>query len=71
MSDAIEKLAKMMSDLNRHVDKIRNGTGVWCSFCGKDKGEVEMMLDSPVPEIKICNECVDKAYAIIHTQHTD
>jgi hypothetical protein len=66
MTRDMEKLEKMMSDLNRHVEKIRNGTGVWCSFCGKDKDDVELILDSPTPEIKICNECVDKAYEIIH-----
>ncbi len=66
MADELEKLRNMMSDLNRHVDKMRDGTGVWCSFCGKDKDDVNMMIDSPTPEIKICDECVDKAYTIVH-----
>ncbi len=66
MTKEMERLVKKMSDLNRHVDKIRNGTGVWCSFCGKDKDDVDQMVDSPTPEIKICNECVDKAYTIVH-----
>ena len=60
MTRDLEKLENMMYDLNRHVDKLRNGTGVWCSFCGKGKDDVQIILDSPSSEIKICNECVDK-----------
>ena len=65
MSDDIDKLKETVFDLTKRVDKIRRGDGVWCSFFGKEK-EVKNMLRSPSPEINTCNECVEKAYQLIH-----
>jgi ATP-dependent Clp protease ATP-binding subunit ClpX len=32
-----------------------------CSFCGKQHPEVAQLIESPMGEVYICNECVDRA----------
>ncbi|MES9991248.1 MAG: ClpX C4-type zinc finger protein [Candidatus Thiodiazotropha sp.] len=68
MPKDLSKLEKMISEMNRHVDKIRRGDGVWCSFCGKEEADVKEMLRSPDPKVNICNECVEKAYSMLNSE---
>lgn len=40
-----------------------------CTFCGKDRNQVEQMVEGPEvggKNIYICNECVDVTYDILH-----
>jgi len=42
-----------------------------CSFCGKDRHQVEQMVEGPEfsgKNIYICNECVDVTYEILHKE---
>jgi hypothetical protein len=36
----------------------------YCSFCGKGKSELGMLVEGP--SVFICDQCVDKAQEIIH-----
>lgn len=42
----------------RRMPKWTDGS-LWCSFCGKQKNEVEKVIAGP--GVSICNECVDSA----------
>lgn len=45
-----------------------------CSFCGKDRHQVEQMIEGPEvnqKNIYICNECVDVTYNILHTDNIE
>ena len=37
-----------------------------CSFCGKDRNQVEHMIEGPVASLYICNECVDFSFDVLH-----
>ncbi len=39
-----------------------------CSFCSKDRNQVEHMIEGPVAGLYICNECVDYSHEILHTE---
>lgn len=42
---------------------------ITCSFCGKNRTQVEQMVEGPLfndVTLYICNECVDETYAILH-----
>ena len=39
-----------------------------CSFCGKDRNEVQAMVAGWTPSLAICNECVDLCAEIIAEQ---
>ena len=41
-----------------------------CSFCSKNRNQVEHMIEGPVKEdraLYICNECVDYTFDVLHT----
>lgn len=41
-----------------------------CSFCDKNRNQVDQMVEGPVLDARrlyICNECVDMSYKILHT----
>ena len=44
-----------------------------CSFCAKDRNQVEHMIEGPKQDSKllyICNECVDYSYNVLHEDET-
>ena len=45
---------------------IESSTEISCSFCGKNKTQVEKML-SGIDNIYICNECVHLSYGVLET----
>lgn len=45
-----------------------------CSFCNKDRNQVEHMIEGPIQDGKplyICNECVDFSYEILHKEEPE
>lgn len=38
-----------------------------CAFCGRTAAEVENLIRSPISDVYICNECVEKAYSLLKT----
>lgn len=45
------------------------GSIIECSFCGKDRNQVEYMIEGPIKGDKplyICNECVDYSFDVLH-----
>lgn len=45
---------------------------ITCSFCSKDRNQVEHMIEGPVQDqdkkpLYICNECVDYSFDVLHT----
>lgn len=36
-----------------------------CSFCNKDRSQVDHMIEGPAP-LYICNECVDFSFSVLH-----
>lgn len=48
--------------------KLSEAAKVWCSFCGKANTEVDRLVAGP--GVKICNECVTLAEAIVE-EHRD
>ena len=38
-----------------------------CSFCSKDRNQVEHMIEGPTP-LYICNECVDFSFNVLHEE---
>lgn len=58
-----------MEDKDDNIKKIIN-----CSFCGKDRHQVEQMIEGPDfngKNIYMCNECVDVTYNILHTEEPE
>lgn len=54
---------------NTNIKKLIN-----CSFCGKDRHQVEQMVEGPEFNgkfIYICNECVDVTHNILHTEEPE
>jgi len=45
---------------------MKNSKSTTCSFCGKDKEEVLLLIEGP--EGHICDSCVEKAYDIIEQE---
>jgi ATP-dependent Clp protease ATP-binding subunit ClpX len=39
-----------------------------CSFCGKKRTDVEMIVCGPTPAVAICNECVELCAEIMEEQ---
>ncbi|MGK0619425.1 ATP-dependent Clp protease ATP-binding subunit ClpX [Meiothermus cerbereus] len=39
-----------------------------CSFCGKKHPEVAQLIESPLGEVYICNECVDRANDLLDSE---
>jgi len=37
-----------------------------CSFCGRYKKDVEILISGGSPDVYICNYCVEQAYKILH-----
>ena len=49
-------------------------TIIHCSFCNKDRSQVEHMIEGPVNDQKqlyICNECVDFSFDVLHNDKVD
>ena len=42
-------------------------TNIKCSFCSKDRNQVEHMIEGPSP-LYICNECVDFSFNVLHEE---
>lgn len=40
-----------------------------CSFCGRSKREVELLIQGIAPQHQICDSCAEKAYEIVEQQH--
>lgn len=58
-----------MDDKDDNIKKIIN-----CSFCGKNRHQVEQMVEGPDfngQKIYICNECVDVTHNILHTDEPE
>ena len=47
-------------------DKTEKSNTVFCSFCGKDKSEVNNLIGGPPGSAFICEQCVDLCREIIH-----
>lgn len=43
-----------------------NPEGLYCSFCGKAKSEVERLIAGP--GVYICNECIESCYGLLEKQ---
>lgn len=59
----------MENVVDTDVKKIIN-----CSFCGKNRNEVEQMVEGPEHDGKtlyMCNECVDMTYDILHSDEEE
>ncbi|WP_027893231.1 ATP-dependent Clp protease ATP-binding subunit ClpX [Calidithermus chliarophilus] len=39
-----------------------------CSFCGRRPPEVDNLVESPMGEVYICNECVERAWSLLEQQ---
>ncbi|WP_026234697.1 ATP-dependent Clp protease ATP-binding subunit ClpX [Calidithermus timidus] len=39
-----------------------------CSFCGRRPPEVDNLVESPMGEVYICNECVERAWSLLDQQ---
>lgn len=42
-----------------------------CSFCGRSKDEVEVIVAASVQDVAICNECVDICNQVIAEERSD
>ena len=56
------KLQNMIDSLMKRVERIKDPTSCWCSFCGKERSEVKQLFSGPVDNLYICDECVMKCY---------
>lgn len=45
-------------------------TDIKCSFCSKDRTQVNDMIEGP-PPLYICNECVDFSFNVLHEEKPD
>ncbi len=55
----LKHLLDKAKQLSQMVEKLRNHTGSWCAFCGKDQSEVFRLFGGPQEGLFICNECVE------------
>lgn len=66
MADKQEKIAQLqraMKRLQARGDTEARGDGDFCSFCGREKGEVERLIAGP--SVLICNECIAECNQIL------
>jgi ATP-dependent Clp protease ATP-binding subunit ClpX len=45
------------------MELVRQSKAVYCSFCGKERGEVFCVIEGPT--VGICDECVDLVSDIV------
>ena len=50
-------------------DKKEKSSTSYCSFCGKSQDEVRKMIEGAVPNVCICDECVDLCVEIIKEEN--
>ena len=48
------------------VTKRRLARSIRCSFCGKDRKQVQAMIDGP--QVRICNECIYLCIEVMHEE---
>ncbi len=41
---------------------------ITCSFCSKNRNQVDNMIEGPVEALYICNECIDFSYEVLHSE---
>lgn len=66
MTDDDGKLAHLdraIGMLEKRASAERSGNGDYCSFCGKEKAEVERLIAGP--SVLICNECIAECNRIL------
>ncbi len=64
MTEENDKLARLSRAVNRPERKAAKEVGGdYCSFCGKEKDEVERLIAGP--SVLICNECIDECNRIL------
>ena len=50
-------------------DKKEKSSTSYCSFCGKSQDGVRKMIEGAVPNVCICDECVDLCVEIIKEEN--
>jgi hypothetical protein len=66
MSEEQEKIAQLKRAIKRLEERAAVevcGDGDFCSFCGKEKSEVERLIAGP--SVLICNECIAECNQIL------
>ena len=66
MSDERQKVARLRRAIKRQRergDTEARGKGDFCSFCGKEKSEVERLIAGP--SVLICDECIAECNLIL------
>ncbi len=61
--ERIEKLRRAIERLEERASREARGDGDYCSFCGKEKGEVNRLIAGP--SVFICNECIAECNRIL------
>lgn len=61
--DKFERLKRATERLERRAGRETCGDGDYCSFCGKEKSEVERLIAGP--SVFICNECIAECNRIL------
>lgn len=51
-------------DKERKTRHVRRASKRWCSFCGKESAQVDMLIEGP--GVAICNECIDLMRDMVH-----
>jgi len=50
---------------------LENYRDMSCSFCGRDPGEFQRMVESKSGDVRICNYCIDEHYTLIRQPFGD
>ena len=64
-ANAIKRMAGLPAEPTPPYEKSNRG-GPYCSFCGKSKNEVQVLIAGP--SVHICNECITACQKIIEEQ---
>lgn len=63
-SEKLERLRRAAERLEKNAARPISGDGDFCSFCGKEKEEVEKLVAGP--SVMICNECIAECNRILN-----
>ena len=66
MADEEERIAKLrraIERLEKRASRESRADGDHCSFCGKEKGEVNRLIAGP--SVFICDECIAECNRIL------
>lgn len=66
MSDERERIEKLRRAIERPEERATRelrADGDYCSFCGKEKGEVKRLIEGP--SVYICDECIAECNRIL------